>query len=371
MRREASPATWSKFFALLGVTSLIVSIFSCTTASAARRAPDQLVQAVRITATHAPAPIATVKDRVSTPSNPMFQQGVYVGPLDPSGVKSFAKDTNTRVTIASDFLPSTEGWSGIDGAYGSIKWMAYAWNRSGYTLSLGVPIIPTNSSGQPQGNLADGASGRYNGYFNILAKRLVANGEGDAYLRLGWEFDGNWYAWQAQSTTAEAEFASYFRQIVTSMRAVPGAAFRFVWNPDASAFTAKGYSVTAAYPGKSYVDVIGLELYDWNWGPPETTQSAWKHTFLPQLTIADRFALSQGKPLSLDEWGVVTATTHGFGDDPYFINHMIKWMESPRHHVAYESYFNGNTVSPGGSPNLDLLGGNFPMSLSAFVASLG
>jgi hypothetical protein len=154
------------------------------------------------------------------------------------------------------------------------------------------------------------------------------------------------------------------------MRSVPGAAFRFVWNPDASAFGSQGHSVTAAYPGNAYVDVIGLELYDWNWGPPETTQAAWKHTFLPQLSTAARFARSKRKPLSLDEWGVVITHHHGFGDDPYFIKQMIEWMKSPSNDVAYESYFNGNTLSPGGSPDLNLLGRNFPKSLSVFATNL-
>jgi beta-mannanase len=232
-------------------------------------------------------------------------------------------------------------------------------------------MIPANSSGQPQGNLAAGASGRYNGYFTKLADRLVARGESTAYLRLGWEFDGNWFPWQAQSPAAEAEYASYFRQIVTSMRSVPGAAFKFVWNPDASAFVSQGYSVTAAYPGNSYVNVIGLDLYDWYWGTPKTPQAAWKDTFLPQLSAAESFAQSQGKPIAFDEWSVVTTNLHGFGDDPYYINHIINWMKSPSHNVVYESYFNGNTPSAGSSPNLNLLGGNFPQSVSAFAAKLG
>ena len=41
--------------------------------------------------------------------------------------------------------------------------------------------------------------------------------------------------------------------------------FRFVWNPDAGAFTQAGYSVAAAYPGDAYVDVIGLDAYDQSW----------------------------------------------------------------------------------------------------------
>ncbi len=319
----------------------------------------------------APTPTPTVKNGFSTPLNSTLQEGVYMGPLDPSGVKSFAQFTDTRVTIASDYLPSNNGWNGMDGANGSIHWLASAWKNSRYTLSLGVPMIPTDSSGHPQGTLAAGASGSYNGYFTKLASRLVTSGESTAYLRLGWEFDGHWYPWKAQTTTAEAEYAAYFRQIVISMRSVPGAAFRFVWNPDALAFATPGYSVTAAYPGDSYVNIIGLDLYDWNWGYPETPQTAWKKSFLPQLTSADNFARSRGKPIAFDEWSVVTRNSHGFGDDPYFISHMIKWMKAPRHDVAYESYFNGNDLSSGGSPNVNLLSGNFPQSLTAFASTLG
>jgi len=315
--------------------------------------------------------LATPSVRSRPPVIASLKQGVYVGPLDPTGVVSFARLTNTKVTIASDFLPGAEGWNGVDGANGSVQWVANAWKSSGYTLSLGVPMIPTDSSGHPQGTLAQGAAGAYNSYFTQLANRLVAIGEGNAYLRLGWEFDGTWYAWQAQGPTAEAAYAAYYRNVVISMRSVPGAAFKFVWNPDASAFGFHPLWVGSAYPGNAYVDVIGLELYDWNWGPPETPQAAWKYTFFPQLSNALRFARSRGKPLALSEWGVVIPSSHGFGDDPYFITHMIAWMKSPRHDVTYESYFNGNTLLPGGSPDLNLLGGNFPRSLSAFAASLG
>lgn len=381
-----------KFLALLGATSLLLSIFSYSTVAAATRTPVQPVQGVR---THANSPkllqtaamsdssnplkskmtfrtsASSSRNGVSASASPALKQGVYIGPADPTAVESFATITNTKVSIASDFLPSREGWSGMDGDNGVLQWMTNAWSQSGYTLSLAVPIIPLNSLGQPQGDLVSGASGSYNGYFKKLSQRLVAGGEGTAYLRLGWEFDGNWFPWQARSTTAEADYAAYFRQIVTSMRSVPGAAFKFVWNPDAAAFVQHDYSISAAYPGNAYVNVIGLDIYDWNWGQPETTQLAWKHTFLPQLTAAESFARSQGKPISFNEWAVVIASHHGFGDDPYFINHMINWMNSPSHKVAYESYFNGDTTAPGGSPDLNINGGNFPQSLSAFENDLG
>ena len=65
------------------------------------------------------------------------------------------------------------------------------------------------------------------------------------------------------------------------MRSVAGEHFRFVWNPDAGAFTQSGYSVAAAYPGDAYVDVIGLDAYDQSWATPQTPTNAWNQTTLP------------------------------------------------------------------------------------------
>ncbi len=308
------------------------------------------------------------KVRVGAP----ILRGVYVGPADPHGVTAFGVATGTHVAVASDYLPSSSGWSGMDGAHGSLAWLTGAWQGSGLTLSLGVPMIPTDAAGQPQGTLALGAAGQYNPYYRTLASTLVSAGEGDAYLRLGWEFDGNWYAWQAPTVGAEQQYAAYFRQIVTTMRSVPGADFQFVWNPDASAFTKKGYSLSAAFPGAGYANVVGVDLYDMSWVSPSTPQNAWAETYLPELSAAESFAAGVGLPLAVCEWGVlIRPAQHGFGDDPYYIENMTAWMLDPGHDVAYESYFNGNTESSGGSPNQFLLGGQFPNSLRAFTASLG
>src|SRR6185436_4990248 len=102
------------------------------------------------------------------------------------------------------------------------------------------PILPGpwDGSGPTQGNtdpkkpvsLERGAAGDYNAHFRQLAENLVKYGLGDAVLRLGWEFNGGWYTWRAKDKT-EA-FAEYWRQIVKTMRAVPGAEkLQFCWNP--------------------------------------------------------------------------------------------------------------------------------------------
>lgn len=322
-------------------------------------------------------PTTTTTPTTSTPAAPVaptptpsgLLHGVYVGAADPSGVASFAAATKTSVSIASEYLPSSSGWAGMDGANGGLDWMfAGGWTGSGYTLSLGVPMIPTTSSGAPVGSLATGASGAYNGYFVSLAQALVAAGESSAYLRLGWEFDGGWYAWSATTPAAEASYAAYFAQIVTAMRAVPGANFSFVWNPDVAAFNDAPYNVALAYPGNAYVNVIGLDTYDQSWASPQTPANAWNQTTLPTLNLAHGFATGKGEPLAFPEWGLaIRGDGHGLGDDPSYVANMLAFMHTPANDVTYESYFNFDV--PG---QVDAItDGNFPNSLAAFSGDLG
>ena len=256
----------------------------------------------------------------------------------------------------------------MDGSGGSLSWLTGPWSGSNYVLSLGVPILPTNSSGAAVGTLATGATGAYNSYYVTLAQTLVAAGESNAYLRLGWEFDGGWYTWSATTPAAEASYAAYFDQIVTAMRSVSGEHFSFVWNPDAGAFSQSGYNVALAYPGSAYVNVIGLDAYDQTWATPQTPVNTWNETVLPGLTAATTFAQAQVEPLAITEWGVATRSDgHGLGDDPLFVSNFITWMNNPVNNVAFESYFNFDI-----SGQVDAItDGTFPNSLAAFISGLG
>jgi Glycosyl hydrolase family 26 len=314
-------------------------------------------------------------------SSPPLPEGACAGgAFDPAGMAAFASATGTSPTIACDYLPASSGWSGLEGAgrgpngFTSTGYLD-KWTGSGYTLQLAVPIIPTDSGGTPVGTLAIGATGAYDSYFATLAQNLVDAGEGNAFLRPGWEFDSTTYAWSAQTPAAEADYASYFDQIVTTMRAVPGADFKFVWSPDANAFrNYRSYDVGLAYPGNAYVDYIGVDEYDVTSVTPRTPTTGWTESLLPQLTAADEFAAARGKQLVIAEWGLGFANQDGYGDDPDFINSFYAWMTNPANNVAYENYFNSvQSVITGG---VDAATGqpwpySYPNSLAAFRADFG
>jgi hypothetical protein len=255
----------------------------------------------------------------------------------------------------------------------SLSWLLGPWESSGYQLVLGVPIIPSDSNGNPLGSLAGGAAGDYDSYFATLAQTLVSYNEGNAILRLGWEFNGNWFAWAVTDSQDADNYAAYFRNIVNTMRSVPGASFKFVWDGAGGSPYGEDYTVAESYPGSSYVDFIGQDVYDQTWdancglpftniASPNESECVWENDTLPALENLSSFAASVGKPAVLPEWGLaIRSDGHGMGDDPTFINGVANWIDS--NNVAWTSYFNYND-----DPESAITDGDFPNSLAAFAA---
>ena len=60
------------------------------------------------------------------------------------------------------------------------------WDGTNYQLIWDVPMLPRTGGA----TLSSGATGDYNQYFVTLATALVAGGQGNSIVRLGWDF--NW-----------------------------------------------------------------------------------------------------------------------------------------------------------------------------------
>ena len=209
-------------------------------------------------------------------------------------------------------------------------------------LALAIPACCGNSAGSGGKTWQDEASGVNDAHWEVLGNRLISLGLGGALLRIGREFNGNWYPWQVGEGGQAAYIAGY-RHVVTLLRGLAGAAFRFCWNPTLGVGNLTGKGTESCYPGDSYVDEIGVDVYDWTQknsagaqiypGHASATTTAQQQQVLDIiLTEWDSLrgwyslALNHGKPLSFPEWGLVLWKTGGSylggGDNAVFVRAM-------------------------------------------------
>jgi len=261
--------------------------------------------------------------------------GVYAGYTNVKGVAAFSRSLGFRVDQAMEFLDGTSWQTIVKSPANEVP----IWSRTRYRMTWGIPILPNQGA-----TLHVGATGAYDGYFESVARYLVAHGQGRSVIRLGWEFNGDWFRWSASG--CPSCFISYWRHIVTTMRAVPGGRFLFEWNPAAGR---NSLAPPAAYPGNRYVDIIGLDVYD---NVPHVVQPAARWRDLVRepfgLRWVQSFARSHRKPVSFPEWGLGYPPAGG-GDNAYFVSHMARFVLS-QHHADNAIYWDYGTSTLSSSP---------------------
>ncbi|MGH3732944.1 MAG: carboxypeptidase regulatory-like domain-containing protein, partial [Acidimicrobiales bacterium] len=187
-------------------------------------------------------------------------------------------------------------------------------------------------------------------------------GLGNSVIRLGAEMNGTWETdFTGTTTTEQLAWASCFDNEVAALRQATGEHFLIDWDVNAC----KGaYPYANFYPGNSYVDILGLDLYDVDCDTPNTSV-----TFSPLadeswgLTDFEAFAAAQGKPMSFPEWGLSTVPS---GDDPAYIDGIGSTVANGN--FAFESYFDGG----GGTNSKALaLSSSTPLSLAAYQQWFG
>jgi hypothetical protein len=262
--------------------------------------------------------------------------GVYAGPGAKGvvGAAAFGTLSGSAPSAVLDFASSRD-WAGITGP----NWLLDPRVDSHARLEYSLPMFP----GGDRYSLAACAAGAYDAQWQRTGRSLVEHRLADTIVRPGWEFNGSWYPWSAKGHLAD--YVGCFRRIVTTMRAVTGQHFAFDWNPNlgAGAFPAE-----LAYPGDSYVDYVGVDVYDTSWShypsahPAQARAAAWRDDLDGDHGLAfwSRFAAAHHKPMALPEWGVTWLSNgHGGGDDPAFVDHMFGFMTDPANNVAYGHYF--------------------------------
>jgi hypothetical protein len=233
---------------------------------------------------------------------------------------------------------------------GSAAWGSKCWKAAGRKLALGLPMLPKGDST----SLAEGAQGKYDDVFEDIAKTLIATGNADAIIRIGWEFNGGWFPWAAAKDPNN--YVVFWRRIVSIFRKVPGANFRFDW---CAGHGANQFPPDKVYPGDDVVDIIGLDVYDQIWNKSaENAEARWiQYEYSPfGLRWQRDFARAHGKLMSYPEWGTGDRPDgHGGGDNGYFVRKMAEWIKSnPVEYHGYWDYKAGDydaMISDGRRPN--------------------
>jgi hypothetical protein len=253
--------------------------------------------------------------------------GFYAGYGNQVGVHDIAGLLKHPVVQAMDFLDGSS-WSTIESSPAKV---VPGWDAAGYQMTWSIPILPNTGA-----SLRVGATGAYNRHFASVASYLVAHGQALATIRLAWEFNGFWFTWSAIS--CRSCFVAYWRQVVGTMRSVPGSNFRFEWTPVAGLAP---YPLAEAYPGNAWVDLVGLDIYDEVYHARSGPQR-W-HALLTEtsgLNWVAAFASSHHKALALPEWGLGFPPAGG-GDNPYYITRMAQYIAA--HDVVSAIYWQYGT----------------------------
>ncbi len=255
----------------------------------------------------------------------------------------------------SDFIAYGD-WTELEP---SARWIFGCWKKTGKLLSVSVPMLPKTG-----GTLQAGADGEYDNYFATLGRTIVEAGGKDAYLRIGLEFNGDWFPWAA-SKNPEA-FKAFFARIVRALRATSGSNFKMVWNPNVG----KGkIAPDLVYPGDEFVDIIGVDIYNQSWRAEDSDAHVrWNYmTSQPfGLNWLTEFAAKHRKRIAVPEWGTgVRPDGHGFADDPVFIQNMAVWIR--KNNILFHSYWDYKATDY----NAQLSTGQYPASARAFKKAFG
>ncbi|WP_217240326.1 glycoside hydrolase family 26 protein [Streptomyces sp. AC555_RSS877] len=223
-----------------------------------------------------------------------------------------------ELRVGHSYLPG-DRWSNIEGAPGFLDvWARWRRAKDDRLFVLNVPMLERNEAGVSDAEvrrlLRQGAAGHFDHHFRTLAERLVALSMPDTILVLGWEMNGTTYTHRC-GPDPEA-WKTYWNNIVTTMRSVPGQRFRFDFTPSRGR---DAIPWTQCFPGDGSVDIIGMDTYDQPQGMPFDEQVNEPYGLQAHVD----FAKSHNKPISYPEWGLFRN-----GDNDEYMRRMLAWIDA-------------------------------------------
>ncbi len=163
------------------------------------------------------------------------------------------------------------------------------WEPWDYTKGLRRP--------QPEYRLASIIHGDHDAYIRSWARALRAFGR-PVMLRFAQEMNGTWYPWGQTNGNRPGQFVDAWRHVHDIFRAAGVNNVKWVWSPVARFAVPVNL---AEYPGKAYVDVIGISGFNGGTAAFGIGWRSFSSLFEPTLQVLHR--LAPNKPIQISEVG--------------------------------------------------------------------
>jgi len=249
--------------------------------------------------------------------------GVFVG-NEPKDILNYEKWLGKKTEGVLAYIGDTS-WEDFN-----VGWACDLWKNTNSTIIWSLPLIPKGA------NLTDSAKGNYNEHYKKVAKDLASfrSNESVIYIRTGWGFNGERFTWKAAGQTEN--YINTWKQFVNSFRSV-SPKFKFEWCPHMGDLS---MPAEKCYPGDSYVDSIGMEVFDESDSSKITNPVERWNFYLTRshgLNWIESFANEHKKRVTIPVWGVGDKQS---GDNEYLIEQLSNWMN--KNNVLYENYWDSN-----------------------------
>lgn len=299
---------------------------------------------------------------------PAFMLGQYMGWDQSTAITTWENTNGISIPLGHEFGDKTQ-WSWFDTGTNFANWATWVSAKAGRRFSYSCPLLTSNDDTGltiPQ-KYVQLAAGTYDSHFTSLGNAFQARPAlRNAIVRIGWEFNGQAWPWSVppNDQTTLNNYKTGFNRAAAALKAACPT-LEVEWCPNTQMdYTNRLFA--DMYPGNTYIDYIGIGLYDYYWpggSPTQAQREAWLRDNPNGLADQVALATANGKRLAHTEWGLWTAGTAagsgGGGDRPAFIDFIADWYAA--HNYAYSVY---NNISATAEHRLDL----YPLSKARYLA---
>ncbi|MBB3700096.1 fibronectin type III domain-containing protein [Flammeovirga yaeyamensis] len=218
----------------------------------------------------------------------------------------------------------------------------------GAAVAIGLYMVEDNDGvGEDHPNgLTDVVNGLYDASIDKFANFANRNSNTPIFLRVGYEFDGQWNHYDPQ------KYINAYKYLVDRLNAAGVENVAYVWQSAAYGFTYNGNPIEAWYPGDAYVDYVGLSFffYDEGFNGPnlqtllDIARTKNKPVMMAEVS-AQYYDFDENTFTTYDNPGNKTPMTGEQMWNQYFADQLLPFVEGNADVVRAISYINADWQS--------------------------